>query len=473
MLPSSALRILLSALCALLLRTAAAQPSWQQLYSGPRPQSCIKALRQPDGGFLLVGEELLKQASSSQPAPRRLLLVRTDARGRQLWEQRLDVPGFPHIFVRAASQNGRGDLLLGLVNSPLATDFGSPNLLVALTPRGPIRWTRDFSGSSRRIVDLAPDDSHQGFVVALSDRGMAASLLYLQADGTQRQLLPLDFGMPVVRSVINTLLPQPGGVLVGASGYTSLSATSAVAKVIFVSDDGVRGAETVLPGSYIGPTKLLALGGNDFLAYDGHLHRLSLGVSGVQWSRDLFTPDGNVLSPEQWAASPSGEVLLSGFTVRNSHIITHYLALLNPNGTIQQLEASNQPAVTNLDATGRGSVASVLPGDAPGSFFLAGDVTEGLFLRLGSFAELELGAPTALAAWPNPVTDDELLTVTNSYATTHPLYLYDLSGHQVACWPAVAGGTAQLSLRGLRPGAYLLVGTNGQGKTGRMHLFKR
>ncbi|RAK65210.1 T9SS type A sorting domain-containing protein [Hymenobacter edaphi] len=474
MLPSFRLRTLLSALLALMLHAAAAQTGWQQLYTAAHTQSCAKALRQADGGFLLVGEELLKQTSTSQPAPRRVVLVRTDARGRQLWEQRVAVPGYPHVFVREASQNAQGELLLGLVNTPLYTGFGRPNLLVALTPRGPIRWTRDFSGSSRRLVGLAPDDSHQGFVVAVNDGGREAALLYLNADGSQRQQLPLDFGLPVVSSVINTVLPQPGGVLVGASGYSSLYSTTPTAKVIFVSDDGVRGAETVLPGSYTGPTLLLALGGNDFLAYDGHLHRIRLGVNAVQWSRDLITSDGGILSPEQWAASPTGEVLLSGFTVRNSHILTRYLMLINSrDGSVQPLEDNNAPAIAKLGESNAGQVASLLPGDAPGTFFMAGAVTEGIFLRLGRFAELELGATATLAAWPNPVTDADLLRVNSPFASANALYLYDLAGHQVLSWPAVTGGTAQLSLRGVKPGSYLLVGTNGQGKIGRMRIFKR
>lgn len=451
MLPSFRLRALLSLLLlALATHLATAQTGWQQIYSSKHPQWCNKALLQPDGGVLFVGYDMLKSSSATQPAPRRLLLLCTDAHGRKLWEQTQPLAGLPGFLLYDACQNAQGELLISLVSDfPLQGGL-YPNYLVQVKPNGPIRWTRDFRGTRRTVKALAPDDSNDGFVVGVNNyTGNDAALLYLNLDGTQRQLLPLT-------GDLGALLAQPGGTLVGAGR-----------KVFFMSYDWVRGAETTLP-SGSNASMLLDLGNNSFLVYSGQTHRFTLGSDVLQWSRSIYTGEGTLV-PQSWAYQPaSKEVLIKGFAMRSSHTSSTCLALLDAgDGT----DLRNAKKLAD-DGPG-GTVASVLPGPAPGTFLMAGYVPGGLFLQLGPYGELQMAKPSPLTAWPNPIANGQLLLVSNAFALANPLYLYDLSGHLLRSWPAAPTGPAAISLQGVPPGTYLLVGTDGQGKTGRTRIYHR
>lgn len=471
MLPSRSLRLLLSAALLLTLQLATAQGSWQQLYTGPLPLSCKKAFRQPDGGFLLVGEESLSGAG----AGRRLYLLRTDARGRQQWEQRLTPPGGSDFKLLTACQNQQGELLLGLARGTYEV---SVNYLLQLTPHGPIRWGRDMSTGG--LVEIVADDAHQGFVVARNALpGLGAELLFLNPDGSQRLRVPIGPGAPTAFTTVSAMIAQPGGVLVATNSNSLTSpSTNRSPRLVFISDMGVRGAESQLLNAQDVTVRLLDLYDNGFLTYGQQYNRLVLGNSLPTWTQQLNTNNG-YLVPMAWAANTVGDVLISGFASNDSHTVFPYLALISAaNGQLRTLP-DGQPALRRLEGRFLAGVAgqtppvvSIFPGDTPDTHYIVGNTAEGIFLSTGTFAELDPNASAQLQAAPNPVADHELLQVNSPFATANPLYIYDLSGHLLRSWPAVAGGLAQLSLRGLRPGLYLLVGTNGQGKTSRVRLLK-
>jgi hypothetical protein len=461
MLPPPSLRFALGFLLALLLRPALAQTGWQQVYGRPDEQTCTVALRQPDGGFLLIGHV------SPAGADYRLALLRTDARGRKQWTRRLPVPGLPRFTVQGACQTDRGELLLDLSAEYFPGAGG--HVLVQLGPQSPIRWTRSYAGSASKVADIAPDNTHGGFVVALNE-AMTARLLYLNPDGTDRLQVPFAVNVPSSRTIISRLFAYPGGALVSSMWYVVPNPQQQGGSLAVLTDDGVRGAESTLPEA---PRVVVPLGGADYVVTGAQAHRIRLGVAGAQWSQRLDTSQG-ILQGESGVADGLGHVLIYGFSMRNSHFGALQIAQLDAaTGQFSHLEASGEPAINLLDVSSRANSAGVFLGDSPGSFIIAGAGQEGAFLSAGSFTELQLGTTAPIQAWPNPVSDADELLVSNTYAAAYPLALYDLSGHQMRSWPPISGGTARLSLQGLPAGIYTLVGTNGQGQISRIRIQKQ
>lgn len=250
-------------------------------------------------------------------------------------------------------------------------------------------------------------------------------------------------------------------------------------RLVFVSDMGVRGAESQLLNAQDVTVRLLDLYDNGVLTYGQQYNRLVLGNSLPTWSQQLSTTTG-YLAPMAWAANTVGDVLISGFASQDSHTVFPYLALINASTGQLRTLPDGQPALRRLEGRFLAGVAgqtppvvSIFPGDAPDTHYIVGNTSEGIFLSTGTFAELDPNASAQLQVAPNPVADHDLLQVNSPFAAANPLHLYDLSGHLLRSWPAVTGGTGQLSLRGVRPGLYLLVGTNGQGRTDRVRLLKR
>jgi hypothetical protein len=482
MLPFFSRRALLSVALLLVLRLAAAQTGWQQLYTGPLPLSCAKALRQADGGFLLIGTEMLSRSGSSSLTSRRLYLLRTDAQGHQQWERRLTVPGLDKFLVLDAAQTAQGELLLGLAVFEPQVIGSRINYLAQVSPQGQLRWTRDFVGTSTWIPGLAADKAHDGFVVPRNSL-TGAELLYLSLNGQQRLQVPVAPLAPAFRTSIDAVLARGEGVVLATNSYSNAPTggmPAREARLVQVSDMGVRGAETLQPDPLEYIVRMLPLDDNSFLTYGTTYHRVTLGNNGLVWTRQVETGKG-MLTPSAWAANAAGDVLVYGFASQNSHTTTRHLGLLDANtGQVRTLPPNGLPAMRQLGsqipagvAPSAPTIASLFPGDAPNAYFVAGTLPNGVFLASGSFEELDLNATDQLQAWPNPISGNELLQVGSTFAAAHPLYLYDLQGHQLMSWPAVPGGAAQLSLRGLQPGVYVLVGTNGQGKTDRLRILKR
>jgi uncharacterized repeat protein (TIGR01451 family) len=118
--------------------TLAAQSAWERTFGTSRTDE-PKALTQTiDGGFLLIG-----YTTEATTAKHDILLVKTDAEGRQQWTKTI---GKPNIFERAYAgiSNPDGTYLIAGVRYTDTLQTDAQAWIAKLSPRGDTLWTRSF-----------------------------------------------------------------------------------------------------------------------------------------------------------------------------------------------------------------------------------------------------------------------------------------------------------------------------------------
>ncbi|UYZ63353.1 T9SS type A sorting domain-containing protein [Hymenobacter weizhouensis] len=459
-------------------KTAIAQPTWQRLYGGGGRETCSQLVHLKGGGYLLIGSRAAQNEKYEE-----LYLVRTDEQGNQLWTRNHSIPDSDQIFPTAASENGAGQVLVSATITLGSTTSGtqtSTGLLLLLQPDGSVAWSKRTPASGRLTpgyVGGALDDAGN-FWVGINEASGAA-LLRLDATGREMQRVAVPNG-PVYK-----LFRLPSGLYAHTSG-----------RLISVSDQGVLGSETTLPvnvyvnqtNSYV--TDVVPLAGDDVLIVsDGQLDKIKLSSSTVYWTR--ARSQGNLLLNPSWGARlPNGNLLVYGIESVSSHTF---------RPTIAHLDAEGNQLYTPPAGPGGGPVpvrhiiGSSISAAAAGLFVNAatGQVVAGGFLRdmdanaaevflnAYSFAGLGIVTSTArvkaepLKAWPNPLSDKDILTVPALPSPLHQVTLYTLQGHLLRRWSELKGNRdIRLSLQGIPAGMYVLIGQQANGKQSALRILK-
>ncbi len=118
--------------------TLSAQSAWERTFGTTRSDE-PKALTQTiDGGFLLIG-----YTTEATTAKHDILLVKTDAEGRQQWTKTI---GKPNIFERAYAgvSNPDGTHLIAGVRYTDSLQTDAQAWMLKLSARGDTLWTRSF-----------------------------------------------------------------------------------------------------------------------------------------------------------------------------------------------------------------------------------------------------------------------------------------------------------------------------------------
>ncbi|RYU77879.1 T9SS type A sorting domain-containing protein [Hymenobacter persicinus] len=483
--PAILLRRAVLALVLLLGYPAAAQPTWQRLFGTTGHETSSRILPLHDGGYLLLGSHAATDETYNE-----LYLVRTDARGSLLWTRRHRLPACTDVRPGAACENAAGQVLLTTVTTQPDDHHltYSTGVLLLLQPDGSIAWSRRTDpvrglGQGYAGVALAADGS---FWVGYNDTAGSA-LLRLSAGGQELQRLPFVIPraatpayLPFVNGSIANLFRLPSGLYVYAG-----------ARLVQLSEQGVRGPETELPPlvarnneSNYAVTDVVALPCDEVLVVsEGQLDKVQLGSSAVRWTRTR-SQGTLMVSPAHAAGLPDGHLLVFGTTYFNSHVVRLVLTQLDSDG--RQLygppspgSSAPQPLQQLLGEALSAAPAGLVVHPATGQVVVGGvlrdfHTPEEIFLSAGSFASLAPPTLAPLTAWPNPVTGLEPLTVPALFAQLGQLELHNLQGQLVRRWPTPTDqGDARLPMQDVPQGLYILTGRQANGAPSRVRITKQ
>ncbi|WP_324676526.1 T9SS type A sorting domain-containing protein [Hymenobacter sp. GOD-10R] len=464
---------LLSIAFSLTLHTAFGQVEWQQLYGGKTDETCTSLLPQADGGYLLIGTDRQKG--------QKLYLIRTDARGRQLWNKHILPAGLPSFAPLYTFQDADGNALIACSDGGL-TQRGN-YYVTKVDQLGNVADTWQINlGSSKRSLGGLTRRPDGGFVAAAVDYSVSGGqsiLFYLDANGRKQREEPLvisaDRG-----GLVHNLLAVPGGFLAAVSIQRLGGGVGEFpTKLIFFSDQGERGAESELPkyGYQERVQSVLSLGGNDYLVMGDQVNRITIGSPTPQWTK-VLSYSQQWVHPQGAVPTPNGGFLFYGYSTVSSHVIRLHLVQTDANGNLLDGLPAGQVTSAKMLASGlSGGLAGLYAVPGTDTYVVAGyrqgQGDEDIFLSSGSFGQLKVATTTIMQAWPNPVSDTDLLNVSSMVALGDALELYNLQGKLVHAWPRTGSGDAQLSLQNVPPGIYMLVGINGSGKRSSIRINKR
>ncbi len=192
--------------------------AWEQTYGGLGNETLVSLLEPSGGGYLLVG------SSAGNGSGEELYLVRTDANGTSIREERVPFgAGGRGSPAKASLTPENGVVVVGRTGA--ASPEGEDVLLLRLAPDGRQLWSRSYSvGSGRDSGDAVVPATDSGYLVAGTTdltSGGAPALLLLKTgeDGGEIWHLSLALGGSVL--VVHDLRATPDG------GYLVIGSTDA------------------------------------------------------------------------------------------------------------------------------------------------------------------------------------------------------------------------------------------------------
>ncbi|AHJ98682.1 T9SS type A sorting domain-containing protein [Hymenobacter swuensis] len=437
--------------------SAAAQAIWSNRY-GTSSVDVLKTM-QPmrAGGYLLSG---IQGNSFGGPA---FFLVRTTATGDTIWTRKQRIRQFTRVAATdLLCEDNTGHVLL--IGSGQAPAPGGTVLLLLNQATGDTLWTKTITGpAAPDFVDLVWSPA-QDFVLTANVQGHPY-LLRISSSGQITQQVLLDYS-PTQTGGISRLARGTNGYWVMLSPTITNSSTTP--KAVFVSDTGVRGAEhaTALTLYYnaLSPGRGIysfvpVEGGNFLVVTSGSVTKLSPTFTTL-WSQGSSTYSiSGALGFLQAQRSTSGNYVVAGIS-RASHTMSVATFSFDPQGAYIGSKAcfggldygSDQNACLQIDpVTGHFVVGASLGADYH-LMALAGD-------------PVLAATPPARSAeghlYPNPLSEQELLTVAVPVPLAGLITLTDAQGRVLRTWNATlvakpTNSSFQVSLQGLAAGMYYL-----------------
>ena len=189
---------------------------WERIYGTPKSDEVQKVIRTLDGGFLMCG-----YTTEPTSAKFDILLVKTDADGRQQWSKIIGRKGVTEQAYTAL-QNPDGTYLIGGVKNADSTDVSAQAYLLKINNLGDTIWTKTYlSGFCRNaIYDIKRLKNGTGFVAGGSAcrEGLlfGDDIFLMKTDNLGNPVWQKRFGIAadfeITRSVIET---SDGGFIVG------------------------------------------------------------------------------------------------------------------------------------------------------------------------------------------------------------------------------------------------------------------
>ncbi|RSK45646.1 T9SS C-terminal target domain-containing protein [Hymenobacter perfusus] len=437
--------------------SAAAQAIWSNRY-GTSSVDVLKAM-QPvrAGGYLLSGTQGSAFGGSA------FFLVRTTATGDTIWTKKQRIRQFTRVAATdlLCEDNAGHVLLIGAGQAPAPS--GAVVLLLNQAT-GDTLWTKTFTGpDAPDFVDLAWSPA-QDFVLTANVQGHPY-LLRISSSGQITQQVLLDYS-PTQAGGVSRLVRGTAGYWVLLS--PTVSNASATPKAVFVSDSGVRGPEyaTTLTLYYnaLSPGRgicsfLPVEGGNFLVVTSGSITKLSPTFTTL-WSRASSTYSiTGALGFLQAQRSTSGNYVVVGIS-RASHTMSIGTFSFDPQGAY----VGSKGYFGGLDyGSDQNACLQIAP--VTGHFVVGASLGADYHLMALAGDPVLAATPPARSAggrlYPNPLNEQELLTVAVPVPLAGLVTLTDTQGRVLRTWNAAQvakpnSSSFQVSLQGLAAGMYYL-----------------
>lgn len=406
----------------------------------------------------------------------KLYLVRVNNQGDTLWTRTHKVSNFDAVTVQGVCENAAGQVLVLAGGGNTATSVGNEAILLLLNVQGDTIWTRKVAGPLNNYYDSVVLGNDGNFV-------LTATL------NTYPQWLKINAaGQIVAQTNINYDSSEIGYVTAvikdntGLGGYWLLNVkagTNPGRKMLHLTEAGIVDQTKYLAGE--GPFRSINpfpqggyLAAN---ATNGKLIRFSSTLDTV-WTKQLrYThPNGLIsgyASAYQVQPLADGNLVVAGsFYYQSGNRV--YLSKISPAGQVLRDTVlfrlggdewlrglAVEPGTSNYVFSGYAT-----QGPRGGSDLLLGIHANWRTLTTRSAARSQ--PALTLEAWPNPLGAHHELHLRAAQPLSGLLVLHDALGRIVRTWPATRSAAQAegqvLSLAGVPPGVYLLIGTAPDGR---------
>ena len=201
---------------------------WSQTFGGPEDDVAYDVRQTGDGGYVLAGETHSFRTGSAVKSD--FWLVRTDASGNELWNQRLGNTELPGVLdlstldeAHSVQETGDGGYIMaGWTMAGSSNDFW----LVKTGVAGEYLWDRQFGGSSHDQAYAVRLTADGGYVLAgkTDSLGAGASDFWLvKTDAAGNEEWNRTFGGPLVDEARDVRQTADGGYIM--AGFTWSSGT--------------------------------------------------------------------------------------------------------------------------------------------------------------------------------------------------------------------------------------------------------
>jgi hypothetical protein len=197
--------------------------AWSRTFGGPEDDVAYDVQQTGDGGYVLAGETHSFRTGSAVKSD--FWLVRTDATGNELWNQRhgntelpgvLDLPTVDEAHAVQETGDG-GYIMAGWTMAGPSNDFW----LVKTGVSGEYLWDRQFGGSSQDQAYAVRPTADGGYVLAgkTDSQGAGASDFWLvKTDAAGNEEWNKTFGGPLVDEARDVRQTADGGYIL--AGFT-------------------------------------------------------------------------------------------------------------------------------------------------------------------------------------------------------------------------------------------------------------
>lgn len=442
-----------------------AQQLWQRQYGDLATENFAGLLGLHNGTYLLSGTV---GTGATTPV---LYLVHTDAQGDTIWTRRRAIRGYTNL--QASSLLCEDDAGRVLLAGRAITSQGSVGFLACFSAStGDTLWTRPLGlGSDYTDIAFGPD---RNFVLLANHDGHP-QLSRLTPAGQVVQQLTVDYSSTQSGTATRLARATDGYWVAVQAGEIAPLAL----KLVLVSDAGVRGIEYAGPALNAIRGLLPVENGCFLLVTSSQINKVSPTFTPL-WEQ--YPPRiGLPLSYVQARHNTNGDYVLVS-TASTSHFVDISMITYSAEGTFQGVRAlfstlnrgPEMPVQLWVDATtGRYLVGT--------SFLPSTPTANGVDFTLAGFTGAVVTATNAVTLhlqgqlYPNPVNNDQPLTLRPATSLVGHLVLFDTQGHTVRTWPAAGGavgGLYRLPLRGLAAGLYFLHTTDTQQRGAALKVVK-
>lgn len=208
----------------LLLKTdLAGEMEWFRTYGGPGNDRCWSLIQPDDGGYLLAGE-----TTSVGEGQRDCWLVRTDAKGNEIWTRSYGGSKGDRAFSVVEAEAG-----FVVAGQTFSQGAGDRDAYVFMTNEsGDLAWSRTFGGAESDVahcVTATRDGSFlvTGYTTSFAEEGDDPFLVLVDAGGEElwTRVLPLD---GVNHTLTGDEAADGGFYLVGFSAFPGVGPTAAL-----------------------------------------------------------------------------------------------------------------------------------------------------------------------------------------------------------------------------------------------------